>query len=88
MTFASLTQLPKRAVLAGIRLYQLILSPWLGRQCRFYPSCSHYAMQAVEQHGVLRGSLLAARRLGRCHPFHPGGVDPVPSVSGACEKET
>ena len=54
-----------------IRLYQLTLSPWLGRSCRFYPTCSNYALEAIELHGVLR-------RLGRCHPFHPGGFDPPP----------
>jgi putative membrane protein insertion efficiency factor len=64
--------------LAVIRLYQLTLSPWLGRQCRFYPTCSHYAAEAVRVHGVLHGCSLAARRLTKCHPFHVGGVDLVP----------
>jgi uncharacterized protein len=78
------TDLPKRFVLGGIRLYQLTLSPYLGRQCRFHPTCSHYARQAVEEHGVLRGGWLSLRRLGRCHPFHAGGVDLVPAgVRGA-----
>jgi uncharacterized protein len=71
-------ELPKRSAIAGIRLYQLTLSPLMGRQCRFYPSCSHYAREALEEHGFIRGSWMAIRRLGRCHPFHPGGVDPVP----------
>jgi putative membrane protein insertion efficiency factor len=61
-----------------IRAYQLLLSPWLGANCRFYPSCSHYALDAVREHGSLRGSWLALRRLSRCHPFHSGGYDPVP----------
>jgi putative membrane protein insertion efficiency factor len=61
-----------------IRAYQLVLSPWLGGRCRFYPSCSHYALEAVREHGSLRGSWLSLRRLLRCHPFHPGGYDPVP----------
>jgi uncharacterized protein len=61
-----------------IRGYQLCISPWLGSQCRFYPSCSHYALDAVREHGSLRGSWLALRRLSRCHPFHSGGYDPVP----------
>ena len=61
-----------------VRLYQLTLSPWIGGQCRFHPTCSHYAMQALETHGALRGSWLALRRLGKCHPYHPGGVDEVP----------
>jgi uncharacterized protein len=71
-------ELPKRSAIAGIRLYQLTLSPLLGRQCRFYPTCSHYAREAFEEHGFIRGGWLTIRRLGRCHPFHPGGVDPVP----------
>jgi putative membrane protein insertion efficiency factor len=61
-----------------IRLYQLTLSPYIGRQCRFYPSCSHYAQEAIAQHGPVRGVVLAGRRLGKCHPFHPGGIDMVP----------
>jgi len=61
-----------------IRAYQLTLSPLLGPRCRFYPSCSQYALEAVGQHGALRGSWLALRRLARCHPWHAGGYDPVP----------
>lgn len=61
-----------------IRLYQWTVSPLLGARCRFYPSCSQYALTAVMRFGVLRGSWLAARRLARCHPFHAGGFDPVP----------
>nr|WP_239549835.1 membrane protein insertion efficiency factor YidD [Alloalcanivorax marinus] len=68
----------KPVLLAGLRFYQLVLSPWVGNQCRFYPTCSEYARQAVETHGSLRGSALAARRLCKCHPWHPGGFDPVP----------
>lgn len=66
-----------------IRAYQLLLSPWLGARCRFYPSCSHYALEALAVHGSLRGSWLAAKRLARCHPLHPGGYDPVPSAPAA-----
>ena len=78
------TELPRRCVLGAIRLYQLTLSPYVGGQCRFYPTCSHYAMGAIQQHGLLRGGGLAIGRLGRCHPFHPGGVDLVPgSFAGA-----
>jgi putative membrane protein insertion efficiency factor len=65
-----------------IRLYQWTLSPLLGPTCRFYPSCSQYALEALLRFGVLRGSVLALRRLGRCHPWHPGGFDPVPAVHG------
>jgi putative membrane protein insertion efficiency factor len=61
-----------------IRVYQWTISPLLGPRCRFYPSCSNYALEAVNRFGALRGSWLAARRLARCHPWHPGGFDPVP----------
>jgi hypothetical protein len=61
-----------------IRVYQLTLSPLLGPACRFYPSCSEYAIQAITRHGPLRGMWYALRRLLRCHPFHQGGFDPVP----------
>jgi putative membrane protein insertion efficiency factor len=61
-----------------IRAYQLLLSPFLGSHCRFTPSCSAYAVEAIEQHGALRGSWLAIKRIGRCHPFCDGGYDPVP----------
>jgi uncharacterized protein len=64
----------------AIRWYQRWISPSLPPSCRFTPSCSEYAAEAVERHGLLRGGLLAARRLLRCHPFHPGGYDPVPAV--------
>ena len=70
--------IPRRAAAAAIRAYQLFLSPLLPPSCRFTPSCSQYALEAVTRHGALRGSWLAARRLARCHPFHPGGFDPVP----------
>ena len=70
-----------RAVLiALIRGYQWFVSPLLGNHCRFYPSCSKYAREAIERHGVLRGVWLAIRRVARCHPWHPGGVDPVPEL--------
>jgi len=62
-----------------IRLYQLTISPLLGPRCRFYPSCSRYAYQAYQVHGSLRGSWLTARRLLRCHPWNPGGIDEVPA---------
>lgn len=68
----------KNVLLAGVRSYQYLVRPMLGNNCRFYPSCSDYAREALERHGALRGSWLAVKRLGRCQPFHPGGYDPVP----------
>jgi putative membrane protein insertion efficiency factor len=70
-----------------IRAYQVVLSPFLGGTCRFLPTCSAYAIEAVERHGALRGSMLAARRLSRCHPLGRAGVDPVP-VPGPSDIET
>ena len=70
-------RLAVRAVDRLIRLYQLLVSPLLGPCCRFAPTCSDYARQAVQRHGVWRGSFLSLRRVARCHPFHPGGWDPV-----------
>lgn len=80
-----LRSLPRRLALGLIRLYQVLLSPLLGNRCRFHPSCSHYAMEAVGRFGVLRGGWLTLARLGRCHPFHPGGFDPVPAAATSCE---
>jgi putative membrane protein insertion efficiency factor len=61
-----------------IRGYQVSLAPLLPASCRYYPSCSAYAIEAIEKHGAIRGAWLAARRIGRCHPFRSGGYDPVP----------
>ena len=69
----------KRVLLLLLRGYQLGISPFLGQNCRFHPSCSDYAAQAIDLHGPAHGSLLAARRLCKCHPWHPGGLDPVPA---------
>ncbi|MEX1237467.1 MAG: membrane protein insertion efficiency factor YidD [Pseudomonadales bacterium] len=69
-----------------LRLYQLTLSVVIGPRCRFYPSCSSYAMEALERYGLAKGSWLALRRIGRCHPFNPGGVDPVPEKQVVNEK--
>ena len=68
----------KRVALAVIRYYQKALSPLVPPSCRFYPTCSAYAAEAIEKYGFLRGSLLAAKRILRCNPLHPGGYDPVP----------
>ncbi len=70
--------LPVRAAVLLIRLYQTLLSPWLGQRCRFHPSCSHYCIDALNQHGMVRGLWLGFKRIIKCHPFHPGGCDPVP----------
>ena len=64
-----------------IRIYQCTVSPWLGPRCRFYPSCSSYTLQAITRFGILKGAWLGLARIGRCHPCHPGGFDPVPQVS-------
>lgn len=64
-----------------VRAYQILLAPWLGARCRFHPSCSNYALDALAEHGAVRGSWLTARRLVRCQPFSVGGIDPVPPVS-------
>lgn len=72
-----------RALLLGlIRLYQLTLSPWLGTRCRYEPTCSRYAAEAITRFGVRRGVWLAAKRLGRCHPWGRSGYDPVPAADG------
>jgi hypothetical protein len=68
----------KTVALFLIRAYQLTLSPLLGNRCRYYPTCSAYAREAIDKYGFLRGTSLGIRRLLRCHPFHAGGIDPVP----------
>jgi putative membrane protein insertion efficiency factor len=68
----------RKILLALIKFYQAVISPVLPSACRFYPSCSAYTYQAVEKYGALRGGWLGIRRIGRCHPWHPGGFDPVP----------
>jgi putative membrane protein insertion efficiency factor len=73
-----LRRLPRLALVYAVRGYQVAISPLLPPSCRYFPSCSAYAVEALEKHGALRGSWLAARRILRCNPFRPGGFDPVP----------
>lgn len=68
----------KTLLIGLLRFYRYAISPMLGRNCRFHPTCSEYAIEAVQRHGALRGGWLALKRVGRCHPFNPGGYDPVP----------
>jgi uncharacterized protein len=68
----------KYVLLAVIRFYQRFISPLLGSSCRYYPSCSHYTYEAIEKYGVGKGGWMGLRRIARCHPWHPGGFDPVP----------
>jgi putative membrane protein insertion efficiency factor len=68
----------KFILIAFIRLYQLLLKPFLGSSCRFEPTCSNYALQAIKKHGAIKGFILMVKRLLKCHPYHPGGNDPVP----------
>lgn len=68
----------RKTLLSLIGVYQFLVSPWVGNQCRFHPTCSEYAKIAITRHGGLKGTWLATRRLSRCHPWHAGGADPVP----------
>ena len=72
--------MPRRALILLVRGYRFLLSPWIGSQCRFEPTCSAYALEALQAHGATGGSYLVARRLMRCHPWCAGGRDPVPSA--------
>lgn len=68
----------RKAAQLAIRIYQVLLSPLIGRQCRFYPTCSNYTQEAIARYGLIKGIFLGARRLLKCHPFHSGGIDLVP----------
>lgn len=76
------TGLPRRALMALVHGYRLVLSPWLGSSCRFEPTCSAYSLQALERHGAAAGTYLTLRRLAKCQPFCSGGHDPVPAHAG------
>jgi len=71
----------RKLALLLIQFYRYAISPLMANHCRFHPSCSCYAQEAIEHHGLLRGGWLTLRRLGRCHPWHPGGYDPVPPAN-------
>lgn len=75
----------KALLLAPIRFYRRYISPLTPPSCRYHPTCSTYAVQAIEHHGAVRGGWLAFTRVMRCHPFHPGGYDPVPGLEGPTE---
>ncbi|WP_407937219.1 membrane protein insertion efficiency factor YidD [Kineosporia babensis] len=82
-----MADVPKLLIVGFLMLYRALISPLYGQTCRFYPSCSQYALTAVQRHGAVRGSWLAGRRLLRCHPWNPGGIDHVPPVrsKSGCE---
>ncbi|WP_460755184.1 membrane protein insertion efficiency factor YidD [Marinomonas epiphytica] len=75
----------KACVIKLVKAYQFLISPLLGNNCRFYPTCSSYMIQAIERFGILKGTYLGLKRLSKCHPWHEGGVDPVPSCG--CKKD-
>ena len=76
----------KRLLMLLVRGYSLLISPFLGHNCRYYPSCSAYTLEAIERHGAWRGLWLGLKRVGRCHPWHEGGYDPVPDPPGHAQK--
>ncbi len=67
-----------RLLIALVKAYRYLISPMLGPRCRFTPTCSEYALEALQKHGALKGGILTIKRVARCHPYHPGGYDPVP----------
>lgn len=88
MSLPPLASWPRRLLAWPIRAYRFFLSPWLGSACRLEPTCSRYALQALDTHGATRGSYLAARRVLRCHPWCNGGLDPVPGVFTTNHKQS
>jgi uncharacterized protein len=84
---AALRRVIEASLIAAIRVYRLCLSPWLGRDCRYWPTCSVYAIEAIERFGPYRGAWLAARRIGRCHPWGGSGYDPIPEHGDAGGKK-
>jgi putative membrane protein insertion efficiency factor len=82
------TSIGARGLLGFVRAYQKAISPLLGQNCRYHPSCSHYTYEAIEIHGAVKGSWFGVKRIGRCHPFHEGGFDPVPGSIDATTQET
>ena len=80
-------QLPRRLLIGLVTLYRLLISPMLAPSCRYWPSCSEYAVDALRMHGAMRGGWLTARRLCRCHPWSGGGIDPVPSAAPFFRRE-
>ncbi|MGH1486650.1 MAG: membrane protein insertion efficiency factor YidD [Cellvibrionaceae bacterium] len=83
-----ITRFPAILAIKFIRAYQLIASPWVGNQCRFYPSCSHYAIDAYKQQGFIKGSWLTLKRVLKCNPWHSGGIDHVPIDTETKETKT
>ncbi|MEO9655460.1 membrane protein insertion efficiency factor YidD [Marinomonas sp.] len=77
----------KRIFIAFVKIYQFLISPLLGNNCRFYPSCSHYMIEAIERFGIVKGVYLGTKRLSKCHPWHEGGMDPVPERCGCSSSE-
>ena len=86
-TINPLINILSQIALFFLAAYQLLLSPLLGPRCRFYPTCSNYAKQAIKNHGLGRGSILTFTRLSKCHPFNKGGIDEVPSKTVSCKKD-
>lgn len=86
ITSQSLYKIMLHGIIQLLRAYQFVISPLLGANCRFYPSCSSYTIQAIETQGILKGSFLAIKRIGKCHPWHPGGIDEVPEKATVCCK--